>query len=100
MNFVIGDEARRAKHQAVEVGGNPTLGILQGRPIAGAHDREKLIQFEIPVDRDRAAMKRFEGRWMADRDRSEENAHTASTPTPAVNLCGRCSDGERLSRFF
>src|SRR5438552_2145440 len=98
MNFVIGDEARRPEHQAVEVRSNPTLGILQGRPIAGAHDREKLIQFEIAVDRDGAAMERLEGRWMADRDRSEEDTHAASTPTAAVNLCGLSSDGERLPR--
>src|SRR5207247_4460582 len=84
--------------QAVAVRSHPALGILQGRPIAGAHDREKLIQFEIAVDRYGAATDRLEGRWMADRDRSEEDTHAASTPTAAVNLCGLSSDGERLPR--
>src|SRR5207249_10187618 len=98
MNFVIGDEARRPEHQAVEVRSNPTLGILQGRPIAGAHDREKLIQFEIAVDRDGAAMERLEGRWMAVRDRGEQDTRAASTPTAAVNLCGLSPAGERLPR--
>src|SRR5439155_8555783 len=67
-NVVVGDQARRPKHKAVEMRGDPPLGVLQRRPIAGAHDRQKLIQFKISVNRDCAAMERLEGRSMTDSD--------------------------------
>src|SRR5205823_6844082 len=79
-NVVVHDQARGSEHEAVEVGGDPTPGILQWRPIPSAHNRQKLVQFQIPIDRNRAAVKRLERRRMADDDGCEEDAHQASTP--------------------
>src|SRR6267378_282500 len=64
------------------------MGVFERSPVARPHHGQELIQFQVAVDGDCSAPKGLERRRMSNGDRSEEDAHRASTTPRLVNLCG------------
>src|SRR5213593_3825268 len=75
-NVVVGEEARRSEGEAVQVRRDASLRVLQRLTISRSHDRQELVQFEIPVHRDRAPAQPLEARRMTYGNRCEQDAHS------------------------
>src|SRR5438093_10577221 len=96
-NVVVGEEARRSEGQSVQVRRDASLRVLQRLTISRSHDRQELVQFEIPVHRDRAPAQRVEARWMAYGNRCEEDAHDTLLIAPWVMAFSTTRSGKPLN---